>query len=141
MRDRHDSIPAARSRRRNIHKLKTANLPHGFLGFIGTRDRSCWYRDRCTKRQTLSNVVSERGKLSQHVQRSLSDYDGARLRERLLVSRPIEELRRAHRYPSCEEAAKRRTRKGHRGVPAHGQCCIAVATFTAQDRYKGRRTW
>ena len=44
---------------------------------------------------------------------ALSDDDGARFRERLLVSRPIEELRRAHRYPGCEAAAKRRTRKGY----------------------------
>src|SRR5204863_7151103 len=37
-----------------------------------------------------------------------SDDDRARVRERLLVSRPIEELRRAHRHPSGEEAAKKR---------------------------------
>src|SRR5436309_13160610 len=84
------------------------------------------------------NVVAERGKLSQHAQRPVSDDDAARLRERLLVCRPIEGLRGGHRHPSCEEAAKRRTRKGHRGVPAHGQCSFAHEAFTAQDGRKGR---
>ncbi len=41
----------------------------------------------------LEMVVAERGKLSQHGQGPVSDDDAARLRERLLVSRPIEELR------------------------------------------------
>src|SRR5437588_5183136 len=86
------------------------------------------------------DVVAERGRLSQHGGCPLSDDDAARLRERLLVSRPIEELRRAHRYPRREEAAKGRTRKGHRGVPAHGQGCTAHEAFTAQDGREGRGT-
>src|SRR5206468_7385292 len=38
----------------------------------------------------LEMVVAERGKLSQHGQGPVSDDDAARLRERLLVSRPID---------------------------------------------------
>ena len=43
-----------------------------------------------------------------------------------------------NRYPRCEEAAKGRTREGHRGVPAHGQSCVAHGAFTAQDGRQGR---
>src|SRR5438034_11849596 len=50
--------------------------------------------------------VAERGRLSQHGGRPLSDDDAARLRERLLVSRTIEELRRAHRDPAAKKLRK-----------------------------------
>jgi hypothetical protein len=46
------------------------------------------------KQPTPSDIVAERGRLSQHGARPLSNDDAARLRERLLVSRSIEELRR-----------------------------------------------
>jgi hypothetical protein len=36
----------------------------------------------------------------------LFEDDSARLRERLLVSRTIEELRRAHRYPAAKKLRK-----------------------------------
>src|SRR5205085_6645432 len=97
-------------------------------------------RSWCGEQPMHSDIVAERGRLSQYGGRPLSDDDAARLRERLLVSPAIEELRRAHRYPSREKAAKGRTRKGHRGVPAHGQGCTAHEAFTAQDGREGRGT-
>jgi hypothetical protein len=40
--------------------------------------------------------------------------------------------------PAATKLRKGRTRKGHRGVPAHGQCCAAHEALTAQDRSQGR---
>src|SRR6266849_3287809 len=56
-----------------------------------------------------SDAVAERGRLSQHGGRPLSDDDAARLRERLVVSRAIEELRRPHWYHKRNKSVIART--------------------------------
>src|ERR1700742_4304736 len=69
---------------------------------------------------------------------SLTDDDASGFRERLLVFRAIEKLRRANWHPRREQAAKRRTRKGYRGFSAHGQGRTADEAFTAKDGREGR---
>src|SRR5260221_43366 len=94
----------------------------------------------CAEQPTLSDVV-ESGRLSQHGGSPLSDDDAARLRERLLVSPAIEEFRRAHRYPRRDEAAKRRTRTGHRCMDRaqgsrrpQGLCVLGQGASEAQGK-------
>jgi hypothetical protein len=84
-------LPRDRLKGRRLHRIPKRSRPAAPMGTIG---------------RALEKPVPKEARLSPYGGRPLSDDDAARLRERLLVSRAIEELRRAHRYPQREDSAE-----------------------------------
>src|SRR5580704_2529170 len=103
--------PTDRSCCRPSAECSSARIAYDYFGHV--RLAKSWTLASPGLRKASSTPTSSEGRTSSpnevrcdHGRRPLSDDDAARFRERLLVSGPIEKLRRAHRYPRCEEAAE-----------------------------------